>query len=200
MIMVAGKAIAAERTDRIFAATLEVLIEVGFDRLTMDAVAARARSSKATLYRHWPSKAELVTDAVRALRSQQLVAPPSGQSLRSDLIEFFSHFNDDASQEQVCMMRGLISACSTDQDLASAVRQQLIETKRQSLVQILESWRERGDIPHGTDLDFLVDVMPALVIYRHLITQEGVDNAFLVRLVDEVAIPLLTSRTPSATH
>ena len=114
----AGALSASDRHRRIFAATLEILIEVGFDRLTMDAVAARAHSSKATLYRHWPSKAELVTDAVQSLHSAYTVEAPSTDSLRLDLLEFFSHLHDQGAQDQVCMMRGLVSACSTDQSLA----------------------------------------------------------------------------------
>jgi AcrR family transcriptional regulator len=171
---------------------LEVLIEVGFDRLTMDAVAARARSSKATLYRHWPSKAELVTESVRALRTAPPVDQPRGESLRGDLLDFLSHINDHASQDQVCMMRGLISACSTDAALAVAVRQQLIETKRQTLLQILQTWRDRGEIADDLDLPFLVDVMPSLITYRFLVTHDPVDQEFLIRMVDEIALPLLT--------
>ena len=188
---------AEERTERIYAATLEVLIEVGFDRLTMDAVAARAHSSKATLYRHWPSKAELVTESVRALRpTQGTTNEPRGESLRGDLLDFLSHINDHASQDQVCMMRGLISACSTDEALAAAVRQQLIETKRQSLLQILQAWRDRGVIAADKDLPFLVDVMPSLITYRFLVTHDPVDHEFLLRLVDDIALPLLTQPEP----
>jgi len=187
---------AAERAERIYAATLEVLIEVGFDRLTMDAVAARSRSSKATLYRHWPSKTELVTEAVRALRPAHVIDEPHGESLRGDLLDFLSHINDHASQDQVCMMRGLISACSTDEALAGAVRQQLIETKRQTLLQILRAWRDNGAIAADKDLTFLVDVIPSLITYRFLVTQEPVDQEFVTRMVDEIALPLLAPSDP----
>ena len=66
-------------------ATLALLLEVGYDRMSMDAVAARAHASKATIYRRWPGKQELVLDAVKARGVGLTVAEDTG-SLRGDLV------------------------------------------------------------------------------------------------------------------
>ena len=62
-------------------AALELLAEVGYDRMSMDAVAHRARASKATIYRHWPGKYELVLDALRS-RGVSEIAPIDTGTLR----------------------------------------------------------------------------------------------------------------------
>ena len=66
-------------------ATLALLAEVGYDRMSMDAVAARAKASKATIYRRWPGKQELVLDAVRS-RAPGMAVPEDTGSLRGDLL------------------------------------------------------------------------------------------------------------------
>src|SRR3954447_6644599 len=71
----------------ILAATLEVLADVGYDRLTMDAVAARAKASKATLYRRWTNKVTLVIEALQHAKSPTDV--PDTGSLREDLLAAF---------------------------------------------------------------------------------------------------------------
>src|SRR3954451_6638713 len=74
-----------EREDEILDATVRLLMDVGYDRLTMDAVAAAARASKATLYRRWETKASLVLEAVLAQKGPADDLPDTG-SLRGDLI------------------------------------------------------------------------------------------------------------------
>src|ERR671937_591346 len=76
----------AARETAILQATLELLAESGYDQLTIDAVAARARCSKATIYRRWPDKAALVVTAVRRHAGQPAAAAPETGSLRSDLL------------------------------------------------------------------------------------------------------------------
>ena len=77
--------VAGERETEILDATLQILAEVGYDLLTMDAVAARAKASKATLYRRWKSKPELVVTAVMCHHSDTAAVPDTG-SLRGDLL------------------------------------------------------------------------------------------------------------------
>ena len=72
-----------DREGEILDATLELLLDAGYDRLTMDAVAARARASKATLYRRWSTKASLVVDAlIRSKHSPELGDPDTGSPRR----------------------------------------------------------------------------------------------------------------------
>ena len=78
-----------EREDEILDATLELLIEVGYDRLTMDAVAKRSRASKATLYRRWETKASLVDRRAAARQGRPARRAPDTGTLRGDLLAAF---------------------------------------------------------------------------------------------------------------
>src|ERR1700754_3630619 len=88
-----------EREQAILRAAYELLGETGYQGLRLDAVAARAQASKATLYRHWPNKAELVADAIRACKAAGMCVPDTG-SLRSDLIQWFRGLRDTVSGEE----------------------------------------------------------------------------------------------------
>src|SRR3954468_14483852 len=79
-----------EREEQILDATVDLLLEVGYDRLTMDSVAARAKAGKATLYRRWCSKQRLVVDAVNRSKRAVVGPPPDTGSLRIDLVRCFS--------------------------------------------------------------------------------------------------------------
>src|SRR5271155_4612708 len=75
----------AQVRQAILSAALELVAEQGYDRVTMDAIAERAHSSKATIYRHWSGKAEVVAEAVRCRACDTFVIPSTG-ALRSDLL------------------------------------------------------------------------------------------------------------------
>jgi AcrR family transcriptional regulator len=180
------------RTAEIFAATLAELSEAGYDRMTMDAVARRAGASKATLYRHWPGKPELVVDALQHMRGEDPAQLPDTGSLRGDLRALLGHMGSSVAHDQVCMMRGMVSACGQDPELARVFHERMVDAKRSAVVAVLERARERGEVSDSADLDFLVDVVPAMLVFRHLVTPHDVDDAYVDRAVDEVWLPLLT--------
>ncbi len=182
----------AARHEQILEATLSELQEVGYDRMTMDAVAKRAGASKATLYRHWPTKADLVVAAMRRMRGGDHELPDSG-SLRDDLLTLLRGPQQHDVEEQVCVMRGMISACSTDPELSLAFQEQVVQSKRGRAIALLERAKERGQVSASADIQFLVDAVPAMLVFRHLLTPYPVDDDYLVRLVDEVWLPLLTA-------
>ena len=94
-----------DRADEILDATLTLLFEVGYDRLTLDAVARKARASKATLYRRWDTKASLVVDALVRAKQAPTVDDHDTGSLRGDLMSTF------------CSPHGVV-----DSDATSALR------------------------------------------------------------------------------
>ena len=180
------------RTAEIYAAALAELGEVGYDRMTMDAVARRAGASKATLYRHWPGKPELVVDAIGHLRGAGPAELPDTGSLRHDLRQLLGRANSNATHDQVCMMRGLVSACGQDAELARVFHERIVEAKRSAAIAILRRAQQAGELSDRADIPFLVDVAPAMLVFRHLLTPHEVDDAYLDRLVDDVWLPLLT--------
>ena len=117
----------SHRVVAICEAALELLQEVGYDRLTVDAVAARAHASKATLYRHWPQgKAQLVVTALKSRSTPPMVCTDTG-SLRSDLLSLLGTVAASLTREDLGLMAGLLLAMRSDEELAAAVRTQVLE-------------------------------------------------------------------------
>ena len=107
-------------SSEILDAALEVLAEVGYDRLTMDAVAQRAKASKATLYRRWNSKATLVVDA---LATQKATPPvPDTGDLRTDLLTAFCGMGGLTDHDTTATFGAVMTALSTDPEFAAEFR------------------------------------------------------------------------------
>ncbi len=180
-------------------ATLGELQESGYDRMTMDAVAKRAGASKATLYRHWPNKAELVVAAIRHMRGDATEVLPDTGRLRDDLLALLKGTQPHSAEDQLCVMRGMVSACGSDAELATAFYEQVVDAKRSAALELMRRAQSRGEVSEATDVEFLVDAAPAMLIFRHLLTPHPVDEEYLTRIVDEVWLPLLTAIAPVPT-
>ena len=119
---------AAGREVAICDAALALLLEVGYDRMSMDAVAARARASKATIYRRWPGKQELVLDAVRA-RGPGLVVTEDTGSLRGDLVATYSAARHGSAADDADLIAGVLRAMRSTPELADCIRTEVVESK-----------------------------------------------------------------------
>src|SRR5215218_10939353 len=140
-----------ERADRaILAAALELMAEHGVRDLRMDDVADRAGVGKATIYRRYRSKDELVTAAVAALVSE--IAIPDTGSTRGDLLELMGNAVEVYSGSvEGGVMPSLVDAMSRDAELAGSVREGFLAERRAALRTVLERGVERGDL--RADLD-----------------------------------------------
>src|SRR5580704_6209399 len=176
-----GRPLDASRDVVLREAALELLAEIGYDRLTIEAVALRARASKTTIYRRWSGKAELVVDALNGLKATEPV-PDSG-SLRGDLeaIALSSASTDNRFDAQLSI--GLISALARDAELRLAFRERLIDPHRARLKQVFERAVERGEGPEDRNLDLLVSLFPALVIHHLLIFGEFPEPQFVEQVM-----------------
>src|SRR3954452_8735043 len=110
--------IEGDREQEILDATLEVLADVGYDRLTMDAVAARAKASKATLYRRWTNKVSLVVEALQHQKGPNVV--PDTGSLRNDLRAVFCGSGGLTDQHTVAQFASVLTAIARDPEFAEA--------------------------------------------------------------------------------
>jgi AcrR family transcriptional regulator len=180
----------AAREVAICDAALALLAEVGYDRMSMDAVAARARASKATIYRRWPGKRELVLDAVRT-RVADIVEPPDTGSLRGDIIATLRVMADGIGGQDAALMAGVLRAMRSTPELADCVRTQVLERKRYIGRILVERAVARGELPPDADQGVWHEVAPALMFFRILVTDEPVDDAFLTHVADDVLVPLL---------
>ena len=186
----AGCTRSAARESAICDAALALLGEVGYDRMSMDAVAARARASKATIYRRWPGKRELVLEAVRS-RVAVIVEPPETGSLRGDIKATLRVMVDGIGGQDAALMAGVLRAMRSTPELADCVRTQVLEQKRYIGRALVERAIARGELPPGADADVWHEVAPALMFFRVLVTDGPVDDAFLTHVADDVLVPLL---------
>ncbi|WP_432987818.1 TetR/AcrR family transcriptional regulator [Dactylosporangium sp. CA-233914] len=185
-----GTATRPERREAICEAVFELLGEVGYDRMSMDAVAARARASKATIYRGWPSKPELVMEAIEH-RYGGAMEPPDTGSLRGDLIAQLNAVCAAAGGADGAVFTGLLTAATHNAELAECMFRCAYESKHVMYESMLKRAVERGELPEGTRADLLHEVLHAMVTSRRMWQTGPLDAAFVERLVDRVLIPVL---------
>ena len=176
-----------DRELEILAAALEVLEELGYDRLTMNAVATRAKASKATLYRRWNTKASLVIEALLATKGEPVV--PDTGSFRDDLVESACCPGGLADRKPVGQLASLITAINRDADFAEAFRREFIGPKMAVTRQIFERAQARGEIRPDIDLDLMIPALPGIVLHRAYVLGEEVTTEDVTRVIDEVIVP-----------
>ncbi len=182
----AGRKRDSSRDSAILQATLDVLAETGYERMTTDMVAARASAGKATIYRRWPSKAELVVDAVESLRGEPTTIVPDTGSLTGDLTALLDASRNAPASRKLKVMMGLLSLLPHDTDLASAVQRRIVEPRTEAIRTTIQREQARGGITNDRDPHLLAVVVAAMISYRTIITGEPVDHQFLTTLVDGV--------------
>jgi AcrR family transcriptional regulator len=181
-----------ERREAILRATLDVLAENGYDALRLDVVAARAKASKATLYRHWPGKADLVVAAVRCYKQADLVAQTDTGSLRGDVLAALRAITDSMTGPTGQIMAGVVIAMQRDAELARTVRTSMLKDKHDLARRMLDRAIARGELPADTDPEIFPEIAFGLLFARIFIRGGPADEAYLTRLADEIIIPLMT--------
>ncbi|MEV0318187.1 TetR/AcrR family transcriptional regulator [Streptomyces sp. NPDC050658] len=176
------------RQDQLLGATLDVLREKGYDRLTVDAVVARARASKATVYRRWPSKSALVVAAFASAVEGVATQRDTG-SLRGDLLAALDGLLGEM-ERLGDVIAGLVGELRRNTELAEAMRAGYIDAQRQMVVDIFDRARARGELAAEADVEMLWQLAPSVISFRVLLAGEPVDRAYVTRLVDEVVLPL----------
>jgi AcrR family transcriptional regulator len=177
-----------EREDEILDATVELLMEVGYDRLTMDAVAKRARASKATLYRRWETKPSLVVEALVRGKTAPQVSDHDTGSLRGDLLSTYCG-HQGMSSSATGAMGAVITALATDPEFAEEFREKFIAPKVAISEAIYRRAQERGEIADDIDVELIAPSLPAILMHRAFILGILPDDATIVRVVDHVILP-----------
>ena len=177
------------REDEILDATLTLLGEVGYDRLTMDAVASSARAGKATLYRRWPSKGALVVDALeRSARCHRAELPDTG-SLRGDLFAGACGRGGLTDDQPVSLMASLFTAMQHDPELREAFEQRIVHPQREAIRTLLVKGQQRGEVCEHADLDLLLDILPAMAVLQVFLHGRPPDADLMARIIDGVVLP-----------
>jgi AcrR family transcriptional regulator len=183
------------RDPEILDATLDVLAECGYDGLTIDMVAARVKAGKATLYRRWPSKAELVIEAVACMKQAQsrLEDLPDTGTLRGDLVALVRPPTLEDAERKMKVMGGVVSMLSRDPQLADAVNEAISEPRARLNRLLFARAIERGEIEPrpAAELDQIAHIGPSMTAYRTLVQRKPVDREFAIGLIDSIVLPAL---------
>jgi AcrR family transcriptional regulator len=178
------------RDARILEAVGSLIAEVGYDRMTVDAIAERAGVSKPTIYRRWAGKPEIVAEAIRSHKEQGPL--PDTGSLRGDLLAVARELGQSLSGNNAQVAAGLTGLLRSSDEFATLFREHVIDVGRERYRPLLERAAARGEIADAAAVTPLfADIAGALVFSRALISREPVDDAFTAELVDRVLLPVL---------
>lgn len=178
------------REAELLAVTLRLLQEAGYDGLTVDAVAAAARASKATVYRRWPTKAELVLAAFIEGVRHVAVAPETG-TLRGDLLHLGEVICDQA-RAHASTMRAVMVEVARSPALNDVMQHEFLNQRKALFKHILAQAVERGEIDAAAVSEELWDVMPGYLIFRSIWSGRPPNRRTVQSFVDDVIIPSLT--------
>jgi AcrR family transcriptional regulator len=145
-------------------ATLELLAEVGFDNMSIEAIAARAGIGKSTIYRRYVSKAELVADAIESIR-EEIVIPDTG-NLQDDidaLIQSAAQITLHPLGRQTVAM--IISSAASNTQFAQIYWTKYLQPRRQTFAIVVERAQARKEISTDLDSDLVFDTMSAIMFY-----------------------------------
>ncbi|QMU74140.1 TetR/AcrR family transcriptional regulator [Streptacidiphilus sp. P02-A3a] len=180
----------SEREAELYQAVIDLVREVGYEGMTMDAVAARSRSSKATLYRQWQGKPQLVAAAMRHTASVTLGHIDTG-SLRGDLYQVARQVGSGAEKDTV-FLSAIGHAAHQHEDLAAALREMLIDPEREVLNALLQRAVDRGEVrPDAAAREFFVHMLFGALPARKILEERFADQEYLIRYIDAVILPAL---------
>ncbi|QIS05656.1 TetR family transcriptional regulator [Nocardia brasiliensis] len=180
----------SERSRRaILTATYELISEVGYGKLSIEAIAARAGVGKQTIYRWWPSKGAVVFDALAALSAGadgDIALPDTGDlaaDLRTVLRATVAEFGDPAFEAPI---RALNIEIINDPELAQTYRERMERPIKAAKLARLRSAQQAGQLPADADLDLILELLYAPITQRWLMRSGPLDAAFADALVDAV--------------
>ncbi len=180
-----------EREQEVLDGALDLLIEVGYDRLTFDTLAAHVRASKATLYRKWDSKPELVMAAVEHLFHKAI--GPQGESpdtgtLVGDLEAMFCT-SAPMLEQLPGVLAATLPALHRDPELKDLFVDRFIRPKTDILLLVLGRAQARGEVSPDADLPTLASILPAMNFHRVLVEDTCPDEDYVRNVIHEVLLP-----------
>jgi len=183
------------RSMRAWKAVLDVATEIlerdGYGALTVDAIAAGAGVSKATIYRWWSDKADVAMDAVLAAIESEIPVPDTG-SLRKDLEQQLINVVDMLTKtSHGPAIAGLIAEIQSNERVGEAFRENFLRSRREAAFTVLRRGRERGELNKGIDFDVAVDSLYGPVYYRLLLGHQPLDRKFGKALLAQLCRGLL---------
>ena len=171
-------------------AALELVAEGGIGSLTMEGVATAAHTGKASVYRRWPSKEDLLVDAMSHAMPPLDEAPDTG-SVREVLFILLRIMLEAVNSRSGCAIQAFMFDNSVDKALIQVVKARVMEPRQQMLIDALARGRDRGEVRPDAVTARTAEVGPALIVHQYLMHGPPVPEDFVVALVDTVLMPLL---------
>ncbi|MFK0128046.1 TetR/AcrR family transcriptional regulator [Streptomyces nigra] len=173
-------------------AALEQLSTVGWNGLTMEGVAASAQTGKAAVYRRWPSKEDLVADALRAGLPSLDSAPDLG-SVREDLLELCKLARDAMFSRPGFALRAVIHECEDIQAerFHTVIFEGLVEPTIRLLREVIVRGIKRGEVREDAVNGYVCDAIPAMMMYRSKVCGSEWGDRDLEEMIDQLMVPLL---------
>jgi AcrR family transcriptional regulator len=168
----------------VLAATLAVLRERGFAGLTFESVADRAGVHRTTLHRRWPTRTELLADAMLDVSAKQVPVPDTGQ-LRSDLRRFALEVREALAAPVSRAIVAALAGSSAAPELREVARR-FWTARFAATRQIIERAVDRGEVPADTDPRLVVEALGGPIWFRTFVVGDRADDRFVDRLVDLV--------------
>jgi AcrR family transcriptional regulator len=181
-----GRPRSQRATAAILRAVGELLDSRGLDGLSVDAIAARAGVSKATIYRWWPNKAAIVMDAVLSVTAPQIPFPDTGsvrEDLRRQMRSVVRLFTKTATGRALV---ALIAQSQHDPATATALHERFIAPRRTTAGDVLRRGIARGELRPDLDVDTAIDTLYGALYYRLLVSGDPLTPRYVDRVIDHI--------------
>jgi AcrR family transcriptional regulator len=172
------------------AAVIGLIVEQGADAVTMEAVAARCGTSKPVLYRRWPDRGALLHDVLLRRAVGAIPVADTG-SYRSDMLAVMRGWAGVLAGPGREVMRAIVTAMNSDPDFAAAFREGVIGWRKAEMAKLLRRGIERGDVRPDVPVDLFRELGQGVLWHRFLITGDPIDDDLVVRIVDDILVPLV---------
>jgi AcrR family transcriptional regulator len=172
----------------IYAAVLEELADVGYPALSIERVAERARTGKASIYRRWPTRLELVLETIDNVMPRSDDVPDTG-NVRDDLLVVLRRIAAIMSSREGAAAKACVDG--TDDELARAVRERLLPPRKAMMLSILRRAADRGEVRRDAVTQRIAETGPMLLHGELLQRGAPITDEAVVAIVDEVLLPLL---------
>ena len=185
--------------DAVLDAAWSELLEGGYARFTMEAVAARAHTSRPVLYRRWPNRADLAIAAIRHFMHQHPLKIPDTGNVRGDLIALLQQFSKERALFAAFISLQMGEYFSETNTSLADLRASLLQGNHSQLDGVLARGVERGEIDPSKLMPRIVSLPVDLLRHEVLMTLKPVPNAVIAGVVDEIFLPLVRSQTARET-
>ncbi|TCJ00442.1 TetR/AcrR family transcriptional regulator [Cytobacillus praedii] len=171
-----------EAQKSILSASYELLLENGFQFVTVDRIAERAQVSKATIYKWWPNKAAVVMDGFLYAASERLSVPDTG-SAYNDIQIHATNLTRFLTSKEGTIIKQLLGEGQFDSGLADAYRDRYFRPRRLEARSLLEKGIDRGELKKNLNIDICIDLIYGPIFYRLLVTGQTLDEPYVQQLV-----------------